>query len=510
MAHGARRRPRADAAAPARRGRSVPHDRGPAGSAHPAHVRVRGHRHHVLPGAQDRERARGAARPVQPACAGRSRRRADRASRDATSSWATSCCSPRGTACRPTACCSTRCPSRSTSRCSPANRSPSASARRRRTRHWTDPAATTRRASSRPRSWSKGQGIMLVKATGGATALGRIGGALSDVETERTPLQLEVDRLVRIVATLAISLCAVLVVVYGITQGPDDPATWLRRPARRHHARDGHAARRSSRSSSRCSWRWARGGSRASACSRGACPRSRRSARRPCSPRTRPARSRSNRMTVRELRPFGERTPSDRRRGRRAARAAARDRRVLDPRQPGRPVRPDGHGVQGARRAATSPTPSTSTATGASCGSTRCPSICWRCRTSGARSTGDDFVIAAKGAPEAIADLCHLSRRGVRAARRQRSPRWPIEGCACSASRAPTSRRRETCPAEQHDFDFEFMGLVGLEDPVRDDVPARRRAGAPRRRARRDDHRRLPGHRSRRRRGGRARDRRRS
>ena len=27
-------------------------------------------------------------------------------------------------------------------------------------------------------------------------------------------------------------------------------------------------------------------------------------------------------------------------------------------------------------------------------------------------------------------------------------------------------------PGEQHDFDFEFLGLVGLEDPLRDSVPA--------------------------------------
>ena len=39
-------------------------------------VRVRGHGHHVLPGAKDRARAGGAARPVQPARAGDPRRRA--------------------------------------------------------------------------------------------------------------------------------------------------------------------------------------------------------------------------------------------------------------------------------------------------------------------------------------------------------------------------------------------------------------------------------------------------
>ena len=42
------------------------------------------------------------------------------------------------------------------------------------------------------------------------------------------------------------------------------------------------------------------------------------------------------------------------------------------------------------------------------CASTRCRRGCWRSRTSGGRASGHDYVIAAKGAPEAIADLCHL------------------------------------------------------------------------------------------------------
>ena len=46
--------------------------RRPAGGAHPARLRRRGRRHHALPGAQDRARARGAARPVEPARARRS------------------------------------------------------------------------------------------------------------------------------------------------------------------------------------------------------------------------------------------------------------------------------------------------------------------------------------------------------------------------------------------------------------------------------------------------------
>lgn len=30
----------------------------------------------------------------------------------------------------------------------------------------------------------------------------------------------------------------------------------------------------------------------------------------------------------------------------------------------------------------------------------------------------------------------------------------------------------QALPKEQHDFEFDFLGLVGLADPVRDTVPA--------------------------------------
>ena len=43
----------------------------------------------------------------------------------------------------------------------------------------------------------KGHGIALVKETGAGTELGRIGTALRTIEPERTPLQREIDRLVR-------------------------------------------------------------------------------------------------------------------------------------------------------------------------------------------------------------------------------------------------------------------------------------------------------------------------
>ena len=65
----------------------------------------------------------------------------------------------------------------------------------------------------------KGQGIAIVQATGSSTELGRIGAALASIEPERTPLQSEVDRLVRTIAVLGLGAAALVVVVYGLTRG---------------------------------------------------------------------------------------------------------------------------------------------------------------------------------------------------------------------------------------------------------------------------------------------------
>ncbi|WP_255377109.1 HAD-IC family P-type ATPase [Sulfuriferula sp. AH1] len=88
-------------------------------------------------------------------------------------------------------------------------------------------------------------------------------------------------------------------------------------------------------------------------------------------------------------------------------------------------------------------------------------------------------AVATKGAPEAIADLCHLAE----AARAQ-----VLQQAAAMADRglrvlgiAKAVHAGDEWPAIQHDFDFELLGLVGLADPLRVEVPAAveecRRAG---------------------------------
>ncbi len=78
-------------------------------------------------------------------------------------------------------------------------------------------------------------------------------------------------------------------------------------------------------------------------------------------------------------------------------------------------------------------------------------------------------MIAAKGAPEAIIDLCHLDKARHLQITNQvtamAAEGLRVLGVARAIFAAPT------LPGNQHDFAFEFLGLIALEDPVRYDVP---------------------------------------
>ncbi len=79
-------------------------------------------------------------------------------------------------------------------------------------------------------------------------------------------------------------------------------------------------------------------------------------------------------------------------------------------------------------------------------------------------------MVASKGAPEAIADLCHLS------AASRRTMMQTVDSMAANGLRilgvAEARFADADLPAEQHDFEFRFLGLVGLADPLRASVPA--------------------------------------
>ena len=65
----------------------------------------------------------------------------------------------------------------------------------------------------------RGHGIAVVAHTGVKSAIGQIGMALHEIETQRTPLQREIDRLVRILAVVGVCAAAVVVVTFGLTKG---------------------------------------------------------------------------------------------------------------------------------------------------------------------------------------------------------------------------------------------------------------------------------------------------
>ncbi|HEY6094549.1 MAG TPA: cation-translocating P-type ATPase [Gallionellaceae bacterium] len=82
----------------------------------------------------------------------------------------------------------------------------------------------------------------------------------------------------------------------------------------------------------------------------------------------------------------------------------------------------------------------------------------------------DEYAVACKGAPEAVADLCHLG------AARQAELAQQVQALAARGMRvlgvAHATYRGREWPIIQHDFEFELVGLIGLADPLRSTVPA--------------------------------------
>jgi Ca2+-transporting ATPase len=97
----------------------------------------------------------------------------------------------------------------------------------------------------------------------------------------------------------------------------------------------------------------------------------------------------------------------------------------------------------------------------------RAMSHVWRA----AEGQGDSGVhsVAAKGAPEAIFDLCHLD------APTQARLQSAVDTMAAQGLRvlgvAQARFAGEEWPAISHDFAFAFVGLLGLQDPLRTGIP---------------------------------------
>lgn len=82
---------------------------------------------------------------------------------------------------------------------------------------------------------------------------------------------------------------------------------------------------------------------------------------------------------------------------------------------------------------------------------------------------GGEYVIATKGAPEAIFDLCHMDEE-------EKSMLGAIvERMAGEGLRvlgvARAKYKKGGLPPDQHDFKYDFIGLLGFFDPLRPSVP---------------------------------------
>lgn len=86
------------------------------------------------------------------------------------------------------------------------------------------------------------------------------------------------------------------------------------------------------------------------------------------------------------------------------------------------------------------------------------------------KSKNDDkFIVASKGSPEAIIDLCHLK------ADQKLLIETKIQEMAKEGLRilgvAKATVNSHKLPEDQHSFNFEFAGLIGFVDPIRASVP---------------------------------------
>jgi Ca2+-transporting ATPase len=305
----------------------------------------------------------------------------------------------------------------------------------------------------------KGQGIALVNETGDATELGRIGTALRSIETQRTPLQHEIDRLVRVVAVGSLLAAATVVIVFGLTRND-----WLQ------GLLAGIATAMAMLPEefpvvltvflALGAWRMSQ---RKVLTRRSAVIETLGSATAICVDKT--GTLTMNSMTVKSL----------------IVGAAVH---VLDD----EPIPEQFHGVVEYAVLASPVDPfdpmdrafrevAETYLAGTEHLHRRWQLVreyplsekllaisdVWRSPDEA------EYVIAAKGAPEAIADLCHLTTDELAAVTHQVEVATATGQRVLAVARA-TFSRSDVLPTEQHDFEFEYLGLAGLHDPVRPGV----------------------------------------
>ena len=80
-------------------------------------------------------------------------------------------------------------------------------------------------------------------------------------------------------------------------------------------------------------------------------------------------------------------------------------------------------------------------------------------------------VVVTKGAVEAVVGLCHLTERDVSAITTRAAAIASAGARVLAVAKGPDVARMDVLPENPHDLAFEFLGLVGFEDPIRPTVP---------------------------------------
>lgn len=82
-------------------------------------------------------------------------------------------------------------------------------------------------------------------------------------------------------------------------------------------------------------------------------------------------------------------------------------------------------------------------------------------------------LLATKGSPEAITDLCHLSesRRNEIHSQVEAMASRGLRVLGVAKGELLSSGNEPVWPKTQHDFDFTFLGLIGFIDPPRPEIP---------------------------------------
>ena len=84
---------------------------------------------------------------------------------------------------------------------------------------------------------------------------------------------------------------------------------------------------------------------------------------------------------------------------------------------------------------------------------------------------GGSYMVAAKGAPEAILDLCHMEEEGMDSVM-EAATAMAKDGLRVLGVARAISKVKDGLPDDQHEFEFSFIGLIGLADPIRKTVPS--------------------------------------